>query len=159
VVLHNQKKAKGLFDWYSPMSKDLDSLTISLLKRAYRYALLDLGQELAPVIKQNGYYSISKRQNNVPYPDDQPSPELVIPKYARNIEVLVRFYTDPVHRAEHHAVREPHLPGFIVPPSPLLSTISTLFNKTNKTLANLYRDALRAYDKDQKLSDTQIRQR
>lgn len=104
-------QAKGLFNWYSPLSKALDALTISLLKKSYRYALLNLGQQLAPMIKHNGYYSLSRRQSNIPAFDDRPIPKLVIPKYAQNVENLVRFYTDPVHRAEHHAVREPHLPG------------------------------------------------
>jgi hypothetical protein len=153
------KQAKGLFNWYSPLSKELDALTISLLKRSYRYALLNLGQQLAPMIKHNDYYSLSKRQSNIPAFDDRPIPELVIPKYAQNVENLVRFYTDPVHRAEHHAVREPHLPGFIVPPRPLLSTVSIVFNRTDKTLINLYRDALRAYDEEQKLGNDAIRRR
>jgi hypothetical protein len=100
------------------------------------------------MIKHKGYYSLSKRQSNIPAFDDKPIPELVIPKYAQNVEILVRFYTDPVHRAEHHAVRGPHLPGFIVPPRPLLSTVSIVFNRTDKTLVNLYIDALRAYDED-----------
>ncbi len=149
------KQAKLLFNWYSSLSKELDNLTISLLKRAYRYALLDLGQQLVPMIKHVDYYARSKRTAAV---RDEPVPELLIPKYAQHVENLVKFYTDPVHRAEHHAVREPHLPGHAVPPKPLLSTVSTVFNRSDKTLVNLYRDALRAYDEDQKLGDDQIRQ-
>ena|ERR1700722_9833002 len=131
-------------------------MTISLLKRSYRYALLDLGHQLAPLIKHNGYYSPEKRIHTDP---NEPIPELVIPKYAQNMEILVRFYTDPVHRADHHDVREPHLPGHIVPPKPLLSTVRTVFNRTDKSFINLYRDALKAYDDDQLLGDTEIRQR
>lgn len=150
------KEAKLLFNWYSPQSLELDDLTKLLLKRAYRYALLDLSHQLAPLIKHIGYYPLEKRIHTDP---DEPIPELVIPKFAQNVEILVRFYTDPVHRADHHDVREPHLPGHIVPPKPLLSTVSAVFNRTDKTFINLYRDALKAYDEDQLLGDSEIRQR
>ena len=118
--------------------------------------MLDLGHQLAPLIKHIGYYSLEKCIHTDP---DEPIPELVIPKYVQNVEILVRFYTDPVHQADHHDVREPHLPGHIAPPKPLLSTVSTVFNRTDKTFINLYRDALKAYDDDQLLGDTEIRQR
>jgi hypothetical protein len=152
----NQKQAKVLFNWYSKESLVLDHLTISLLKRAYRYALLDLGHQLVPLIRHVGYCDLAKRAHSDP---DETIPELAIPKYAQNIELLVKFYTDPVHRADHHDVREPHLPGHIVPPKPLLSTVSNVFNITDKTFANLYRDALKAYDDDQQLKDYEIRKR
>lgn len=150
------RQAKYLYNWYNNQSIELDDLTKSLLKRAYRYALLDLAHQLVPLIKHIDYYPLEKRIHTDP---DEPIPELVIPKFAQNVEILVRFYTDPVHRAEHHEVREPHLPGHIVPPKPFLSTVSTVFNGTDKTFVNLYKDALKAYDEDQLLSHDDKRRR
>lgn len=46
----NDEEVKALYNWKSQNSADLDELTISLLKRSYRYALLNLSHTLLPFV-------------------------------------------------------------------------------------------------------------
>lgn len=60
------RQVKDLYNWYSEQSIELDDLTKSLLKRAYRYALLDLAHQLVPLIKHIEYYPLEKRIHTNP---------------------------------------------------------------------------------------------
>lgn len=136
--------ATNLYNWWSQESKNLDAITLSLLQRSNRYALLELSHKLAPFIKQIGNWQpLSKRQYQS-FKDGG----VIVPKFAIYSQPVLDHFLDPVHQQDCLDVRRPHLRDHIIPPEPLLSTVDNVFSKTNKTLITLYHDALMAYDKD-----------
>jgi hypothetical protein len=140
----SNKEMSALCNWWGAESKELDKLTMSLLRRSYRYALIELGHKLVPFIQHvPKRLGVSKRDESF---------KTVVPKFAIYSQSLMDHFLDPLHQQEILDVRKPHLRDHIIPPTPLLSTVESVFSTTNQTLITLYRDSLNAYDREMKLT-------
>jgi hypothetical protein len=170
----------AMHDFLSEKSVEHDLMTVHLMARSHRMALVDLGRTLVSLVNQIGDREKEKHgEDNV---DDEeldkrlkilekrvepltphdgreslvitpvPLPDEPYPTWIIKNPDMVRFFEDPVHFAQYKEVFDPHLPGYPALPSPLLPA-------PTDELRALYKKALHYYEEDQKLSDVWKRRR